>query len=201
MVVPSTSTASCLPVNGRSGVGIRILFAMSVFYAGSFRALRSPRRYGPRLQRATTSSSLWLGRCDGHDHVPEKRPRVIEIVLRRTRRMIRDASGRTPAAPARARVASCSATCSPTADQEPPARPLLGRVRQRERAVDDAVARQSARRSIRSGTSRRRARRIASRHASLSDSDISSSASGSSVDRSRPRSARTGICRRRRGKS
>src|SRR5712692_8418154 len=31
IVAPSTSTASCLPVNGRNGVGIRILFAITTY--------------------------------------------------------------------------------------------------------------------------------------------------------------------------
>src|SRR5438094_768254 len=36
MVAPSTSTASCLPVNGRNGVGIRILFAITPIPSSAF---------------------------------------------------------------------------------------------------------------------------------------------------------------------
>src|SRR5256885_5608876 len=72
-VRPSASTASCLSVNGRSGVGIRILVAMlkrALFECG---AIVCEPPYGDVARGA---------RRHGHDHVRERRPRVIEIVLR-----------------------------------------------------------------------------------------------------------------------
>src|SRR5437016_6111561 len=77
-VAPSASTAAFLSVYGRSGVGIRIFVAIQValFETGSI-VFEKP--HGHRGGR---------GRCNGHDHVVEIGPRVIEIKLRRPRRMI-----------------------------------------------------------------------------------------------------------------
>src|SRR5229473_5873735 len=77
-VTPSASTASFLSVYGRSGVGIRILVAIQValFETGSI-VLEKPH-----------SHRGGHGRRHGHDHVVEIRPRVIEIELRGSRRMI-----------------------------------------------------------------------------------------------------------------
>src|SRR5216684_6748404 len=77
-VVPSASTASFLSVYGRSGVGIRILVAMelALFEIGSV-LFEIPHGHVARGARRNR-----------HDHVREGRPRMIEIELRRPRRMI-----------------------------------------------------------------------------------------------------------------
>src|SRR6202049_5362491 len=77
-VAPSASTASFLSVNGLSGVGIRILVAMelALFEIGSV-LYEIPHGHVGRGARR-----------DRHDHVREGRPRMIEIELRRQRRMI-----------------------------------------------------------------------------------------------------------------
>src|SRR4249920_44563 len=78
-VLPSTSTASFRSVNGRSGVGIRILVAieLALFKCGTV-FFQKP--HGHRRGCA---------RGHGDDDVRERGPRVIEIVLRRPRRVIR----------------------------------------------------------------------------------------------------------------
>src|ERR1700676_106863 len=78
-VAPSASTASFLSVYGLSGVGIRILVAMklALFECGAV-VFQPPHRH------------VCCGTCrDRDDHVCERRPRVIQIVLRRTRRVVR----------------------------------------------------------------------------------------------------------------
>src|SRR5436305_78645 len=77
-VAPLASTASCLSVYGRSGVGIRILVAIEL--------------------ALIESGTVFLQKPDGHvardarhhrhDHICEIRPRVIQIELRRPRRVI-----------------------------------------------------------------------------------------------------------------
>src|SRR3954470_625876 len=77
-VAPDASTASCLSVYGRSGVGMRI-FAMcetALFETGTI-FLQIPD--GHRLGNSQR---------DGDDDVREGRPSVIQVVLRRPRRMI-----------------------------------------------------------------------------------------------------------------
>src|SRR5882672_9665543 len=79
-VAPSASTASFLSVYGRSGVGIRIFVAMlklALFETRSI-VLEPPDGHvaGP-------------SGCDRDDHVRKVRPRVVQIVLGRTRGMIR----------------------------------------------------------------------------------------------------------------
>src|SRR5262245_4520335 len=80
IVAPCASTASCLSVYGRSGVGIRIFVVA--------------------IQRALIKTgSVFLQKPDGHvarrarhhrhNHVRKRRPRMIEIELRGPRRMIR----------------------------------------------------------------------------------------------------------------
>src|SRR5438034_2232603 len=88
-VLPSASTASFLSVNGRSGVGIRILVAieLALVKCGTV-FLQIPDGHGSRLR----PSGAMAGRSitgHGHDDVRKRRPRVIEIVLRRPRRMVR----------------------------------------------------------------------------------------------------------------
>src|SRR5258708_40175980 len=70
-VLPSASTASFLSVNGRSGVGIRILVAieLALFECRTI-FLQIPDGHG-----------LGPSRGHGHDDVRKRRPRVIEIVL------------------------------------------------------------------------------------------------------------------------
>src|ERR1700688_4835395 len=77
-VAPSASTASFLSVYGLSGVGIRILVAMelALFEIGSV-LFQIPHGHVARSARR-----------DRHNHVREGRPRMIEIELRRPRRMI-----------------------------------------------------------------------------------------------------------------
>src|SRR5205814_6569246 len=78
-VAPAASTASCLSVYGLSGVGMRI-FAMietALFEARSI-VLEKPDRH---LVRRSVGH--------GDDDVGEGRPRMIQVVLRRPRRMIR----------------------------------------------------------------------------------------------------------------
>src|SRR5580704_4127903 len=77
-VAPSASTASFLSVYGRSGVGIRIFVAIDValIETGSI-VFKKPHRHGCRLPRGNS-----------HDDVVKIRPRMIEIELRRPRRMI-----------------------------------------------------------------------------------------------------------------
>ena len=70
----------------------------------------------------------------------KKRPRVIEVVLRRPRGMVGmrmvEAEELGPAL----RGAPLRGAIVVRADPEPPARPFIGHVRQRERAQDDALA-------------------------------------------------------------
>src|SRR6202166_1385371 len=78
-VAPSASTASFLSVYGLSGVGIRIFVAMelALFEYGAV-VFQPPHRH------------VCCGTCrDRDDHVSERRPRVIQIELRRTRRVVR----------------------------------------------------------------------------------------------------------------
>src|SRR5215470_10138124 len=77
-VAPSASTASFLSVYGRSGVGIRIFVAMQIalLECGAV-VLEIPHRHVCRPAV-----------CDGHNHVRKRRPRMIQIVLRRPRGMI-----------------------------------------------------------------------------------------------------------------
>src|SRR5213596_1570770 len=72
-VLPSASTASFLSVNGRSGVGIRILVAIELALV----------KCGTVFLEIPHGHSLGLSIGHGHDDVRKRRPRVIEIVLRR----------------------------------------------------------------------------------------------------------------------
>src|SRR4029077_10836863 len=78
-VLPSTSTASFLSVNGRSGVGIRILVAIELALV----------KCGTVFFQITHGHGGGLALRHGHDDVRKRRPRVIQIVLRRLRRVIR----------------------------------------------------------------------------------------------------------------
>src|ERR1041385_7966334 len=78
-VTPSASTASFLSVYGRSGVGIRILVDIVKLALFEARTIVLQEPHGHVARRA-------LGH--GDDDVRKRRPRVIEIVLRRARRMI-----------------------------------------------------------------------------------------------------------------
>src|SRR5437667_12569356 len=73
-VLPSASTASFLSVYGLSGVGIRILVAMMEDALFECRSVVFQKPDGHLARRA---------RRHGHDHVRKRRPRVIEVVLRR----------------------------------------------------------------------------------------------------------------------
>src|SRR3954465_6680015 len=94
MVTPSASTASCLPVNGRNGVGIRILFAISYtsFGRGNTATLRAFERIFAELRtiggQPPDGHLLRLPLLNRNNHIPEERKRVIEIILGRARRMI-----------------------------------------------------------------------------------------------------------------
>src|ERR1700688_1593218 len=79
-VAPSASTESCLSVYGRSGVGIRILVAIVKLALIETRTIVFQEPHGHVAGDAA---------CDGHDHVREGRPRVVQVVLRRPGRMIR----------------------------------------------------------------------------------------------------------------
>src|SRR5215467_5224311 len=80
IVAPCASTASCLSVYGRSGVGIRIFVVAiqrALIKTGSV-FLQEPHGH--------------VARCSRHhrdNDVRERRPRVIEIELRRAGRMVR----------------------------------------------------------------------------------------------------------------
>src|SRR3954454_21137201 len=78
-VVPDASTASCLSVYGRSGVGMRI-FAMMQSALFETRSIVFQEPDGHRRSDAFGNR---------HDDVREGRPRMIEVVLRWPRRMIR----------------------------------------------------------------------------------------------------------------
>src|SRR5262245_27857826 len=80
MLVPSTSTESSLSVKGRSGVGIRILVAIGY-------RLFVKRR--PIVFQSPGRQQFIFTRHHRHDHIREERPGMIEIVLRRLRRVIR----------------------------------------------------------------------------------------------------------------
>src|SRR5436190_13605873 len=88
-VLPSASTASFLSVNGRSGVGIRILVAieLALFKCGTV-FFQKPNRHDSSLRGFAASARRGRGPRHGHDDVRERRPRMIEIVLRRPRRVI-----------------------------------------------------------------------------------------------------------------
>src|ERR1700722_4278527 len=77
-VAPSASTASFLSVYGLSGVGIRIFVAMelALFETGSV-LFEIPDGHAGRSARH-----------DRHNHIRERRPRMIEIELGRPRRVI-----------------------------------------------------------------------------------------------------------------
>src|SRR5713226_10557160 len=77
-VAPVASTASCLSVYGLSGVGMRI-FAMMQTALFEVRTIVFQIPHGHVARGA--------GR-HGDDHVRERRPGVIEVVLRRPRRVI-----------------------------------------------------------------------------------------------------------------
>src|SRR3954462_5693797 len=78
-VAPVASTASCLSVYGRSGVGMRI-FAMMQTALFERRTILFQKPYSHIGGRAAH---------DRHDDVGKRRPRMIQIELRRPRRMIR----------------------------------------------------------------------------------------------------------------
>ena len=126
---------------------------------GSRRAAPRRTRSGRRAGATTVMSAAAPAR-DGDDHVREDRPRVIEIVLRRPRRVVRDANGRSRAARARARVgALLGRAVVGRPHEEAAARTFLGGVRQRQRRRRRAPSRaDAARRSTRADTSPRRAR-------------------------------------------
>src|SRR5438552_687610 len=78
MVAPLASTLSCLSVYGRSGVGMRI-FAMMQSALFERRAIVFQKPH----------SHVGSGAAhDRHDDVRKRRPRVIQVVLRRPRRMV-----------------------------------------------------------------------------------------------------------------
>src|SRR5256885_5861273 len=70
-VLPSASTASFLSVNGRSGVGIRILVAIELALV----------KCGTVFLQIPDSHRFRLPSSDGHDDVRERRPRLIQILL------------------------------------------------------------------------------------------------------------------------
>src|SRR5688500_2249247 len=73
-VAPLTSTDSFLSVNGRSGVGMWIVFGIGQVFrieAGAIVA-EKPRRH-----------VFWDAGADGNDDVGKNRPGVVQIVLRR----------------------------------------------------------------------------------------------------------------------
>src|SRR5215467_4969039 len=77
-VAPLASTASCLSVYGLSGVGMSIFAMMkTALFEDRTIVLEKPHRH-----------SLRGAGCHGDDHVRKSRPRVIEVVLRRLRRVI-----------------------------------------------------------------------------------------------------------------
>src|SRR5437762_10534694 len=78
-VAPAASTLSCLSVYGRSGVGMRI-FAMMQTALFESRAIVFQIPHGHVGSRTAD---------DRDNDVCERRPRMIEVVLRRPRRMIR----------------------------------------------------------------------------------------------------------------
>src|SRR3954464_6510952 len=77
-VLPSASTASFLSVNGRSGVGIRILVAIELALV----------KCGTVFLQIPHGHRFRLAGSDGHDDVRKRRPCVIQLVLRRSRRVI-----------------------------------------------------------------------------------------------------------------
>src|SRR6185295_15660979 len=79
IVAPAASTASCLSVYGRSGVGIRMFVAIQ-------RALIET---GPIFFQEPNGHVARGARHDRHYDVREGWPCVIKVELRRARRMIR----------------------------------------------------------------------------------------------------------------
>src|ERR1700733_8706870 len=128
-VAPSASTASFLSVYGLSGVGIRIFVAMklALFECGAV-VLQPPHRH------------VCCGTCrDRNDHICKRRPRVVQIVLRRTRRMV--GMRMIEAEELRPEVAGplLRQTIIRRPNQEAPPRPLFGRVRQRDDRIRAAA--------------------------------------------------------------
>src|SRR5438093_8763418 len=121
-VAPAASTASCLSVYGLSGVGMRI-FAMiqtALFEARTI-VFQKPHRHLGRF-----------GLRDGNDDVRKRRPRVIEVVLRRPRRMIRMRMIEPEQLGADFGRAALGFTIVGRTHEKTTARPLFGRVRQRD---------------------------------------------------------------------
>src|SRR5262245_42600737 len=127
MVAPWASTASCLSVYGRSGVGIRI-FVVAI--------------QGALIK----TGSVFLQKPDGHiarrarhhrdNHISKVRPRVIEIELRRPRRMIRVRVVEAKQLAAERRGLSFGGPIVGRPHQKPAARSFLGCVWQRHRGGD-----------------------------------------------------------------
>ena len=95
--------------------------------------------------------------ADGNDYIRKVRPRVVQIVLRRPRRVIRVRVIKPEKLGAQLARAPLGRLVILRPHQEPPPRALFRRVRQRERPERRRRG-QSARRSIRSDTSPRHAR-------------------------------------------
>src|SRR5215471_19276064 len=78
-VPPLTSTDSFLSVNGRSGVGMWMVLGIGQGFLVESRAV---------FTQAPGRHVLGRARPDGNDDVGKGRPRMIQIVLRRSRGMI-----------------------------------------------------------------------------------------------------------------
>src|SRR5688572_32901321 len=130
IVAPSASTASFLSVYGRSGVGIRIFVAieLALIEAGSI-FLQEPNGH---------VAGAPAGNRD--DDICERRPRVIEVELRRPRRMIRMRMIKAQQLAAELACACFREAIVGRPHQKPAPRSFLGRVRHRLRMRHHAAA-------------------------------------------------------------
>src|SRR5688572_9576756 len=129
-VAPLTSTDSFLSVKGRSGVGMLMVFGMGQVFLIESGAIftKAPRRH-----------VLWRTAADGDDHVRERRPGVVEVVLRRSGRVVRMRVVEAEQLGSELRRARLGLAIVLRADEEAAARPILGGVGQRERGGHGAV--------------------------------------------------------------
>src|SRR4051812_18972108 len=136
-VAPATSTASFLPVKGRSGVGMRTRFGMASAISGSKRGGRARERLlverGAVVFEQPRRHRRGLAAHDGYDHVREHRPRVVQVVLGWTRRVIRVRVIEAEELEAASGRLALGRLVVGGADEEAPSRSFLRGVRQGER--------------------------------------------------------------------
>src|SRR6266571_3854259 len=125
IVAPVASTMSCLSVYGRSGVGMRI-FAMMQTALFERRTIVFQEPHGHVGGGAAH---------DRYDDIGKSRPRVIQIVLRRPRRMIRMRVVEPEQLPTEVGRAPLRLAIVRRADQKAAPRSFVGRVRERHHGI------------------------------------------------------------------